>query len=248
MSAAVSVECARVNQKKIGAIRIVFIPIHDQNPLKIIPFQRVTLGIILACVATFLLEWSLPPAEASSLLKSFALVPAVLLGPPDAATGLIPTGLTLVTSAFLHGSWPHLIGNMLLLFGDNVEDPMGHLCFLLFYLLCGVAASLAHAVAMPDSTLPLVGASGAVSGVLGAYLMLHPRVKILVVVLRWFPLVLPAYLLIGGWLLFQLYNLWSAGDALIAWWAHLGGFAAGAVLIVPFRYKQVPLFDRGSPH
>ena len=117
--------------KKIGAIRIVFIPLHDQNPLKIIPFQRVTLGIILVCTAVFLLQWSLGPTEASSLIKSFALVPAVLLGPEDATTALIPTRLTLVTAAFRHGSWPHLVGNMLLLwvFGDNVEDSMGHLRF-----------------------------------------------------------------------------------------------------------------------
>jgi len=124
-----------LTKKMIGAIRIVLIPLHDQNPLKIIPFQRVTLGIILVRIAVFVLQWAMGPTEASNLIKSFALVPAVLLGPADTATGVIPTGLTLVAAAFLHGSWPHLIGNMLLLwvFGDNVEDSMGHLRFFAFY-------------------------------------------------------------------------------------------------------------------
>ena len=97
----------------------------------------------------------------------------------------------------------------------------------------------------PDSTDTLVGASGGIAGVLGAYLVLHPRVQVLVLLFRRVPVVLPAYLLIGGWLLVQLFGVWSNNGAPVAWWAHIGGFVTGAVLIVPFRYKRVPLFDRG---
>jgi membrane associated rhomboid family serine protease len=229
-----------------------FLPLHDRNPLRIIPFQRVTVGLIVVCVVVFLWQQSLPGAENRTVMVSFGLVPAVLLGatglPPD--TPLVPAPLTVLTAMFLHGGWMHLVGNMLFLwvFGDNVEDSMGHGRFIVFYLLCGIAASGAHVLSMPDSTLSLLGASGAIAGVLGAYLVLHPRVKVLVLVFHRFPLMLPAYLLLGLWLMFQLSNAWLRDDAPVAWSAHIGGFIAGAILIVPFRYKQVPLFDRGLRH
>jgi membrane associated rhomboid family serine protease len=228
---------------------MVFTPLHDRNPLRIIPFQRVTLSIIAVCCAVFLAQHLLPSAEAGSLIHGLGLVPATLLGgtPVPPGNPLVPAELTVLTAAFVHGGWLHLIGNMLFLwvFGDNVEDSMGHVRFAAFYLLCAAAAGLAHVLSTPDSTDTLVGASGAVAGVLGAYLVLHPRVKVLVLLFRRVPVLLPAYLLIGGWLLVQLFSVWTDNDQPVAWWAHIGGFMAGAVLVMPFRYKQIPLFDDG---
>ncbi|HJO96426.1 MAG TPA: rhomboid family intramembrane serine protease, partial [Rhodospirillales bacterium] len=154
----------------------------------------------------------------------------------------------LITSMFLHGSWWHLIGNMLYLwvFGDNIEDSMGHRRFVAFYLITGIVAALTHAVMDPESATPMVGASGAISGVMGAYLVLHPRVKVLALIFNRIPVRLPAYVLLVGWIVFQLFNAYGSGGS-TAWWAHIGGFFAGVVLIVPFRYKTVPLFDRNRP-
>ena len=122
---------------------------------------------------------------------------------------------------------------------------MGHVKFVVFFLACGVAGGLAHAIANGDSVAPTIGASGAVSGVLGAYLLLHPKVKVLVLVIKAIPLRLPAYIVLGGWIALQLFELWvSSGDAgQIALWAHIGGFAVGIALIVPMRHRDVPLFD-----
>ena len=231
---------------------MVFMPLHDRNPLKIIPFQHVTLGIVALCCVLFLAERLLPIAEAGGLIHGLGLVPAAFLdqGQLPPRNALVPPELTLLTAAFVHGGWLHLIGNMLFLwvFGDNIEDAMGHWRFAAFYLLCASAAALAHVLSAPESTDTLVGASGAIAGVLGAYLILHPRVKVLVLLFRRVPVVLPAYLLIGGWLLVQLFSLWSGNGAPVAWWAHIGGFVAGAVLVVPLRDKSVPLFDGGKPH
>ena len=144
----------------------------------------------------------------------------------------------------------HLIGNMLYLwvFGDNIEDAMGHGRFIAFFLACGVAGGLAHALANPDSLAPTIGASGAISGVLGAYLLLHPRVKVLVMAFTWWIHIrLPAYIVLGGWIVLQIANaIWLASPGSnTAWWAHIGGFAAGMALIVPLHRKRIPLFDRG---
>jgi membrane associated rhomboid family serine protease len=157
--------------------------------------------------------------------------------------------LTLITYMFLHGGWMHLIGNMLFLwvFGDNVEDAMGHGRFLAFYLLAGIAGGLAHTLSGPTSTVPLVGASGAIAGVVAAYLMLHPRVKLWVLVLGRFPLKVSAVWAIGAWAAFQVVMLLVASDHTTAWWAHIGGFAAGAVLLPIMRKPGVALFDRDLP-
>ena len=228
---------------------MVFTPLHDRNPLRIIPFQRVTLSIIAVCCAIFLAQHLLPSAEEGSLIQGLGLIPATLLGgtPVPPGSPLVPAELTVLSGAFVLGGWLQLFGNMLFLlfFGDNVEDSMGHVRFAAFYLLCAAAAGLAHVLSTPDSTDTLVGASGAIAGVLGAYLVLHPRVKVLVLLFRRVPVLLPAYLLIGGWLLVQLFSVWTGNDQPVAWWAHIGGFMAGAVLVVPFRYKQIPLFDDG---
>lgn len=161
----------------------------------------------------------------------------------------IPAWLTLVTSMFLHDGWMHLIFNMLFLwvFGDNIEDAMGHLRFLFFYVLCGVIGTALHAVAAPGSTVPLVGASGAISGVLGAYLVLHPKSRLLVLFMTIIPLRLPAVLVLLFWIGSQFFSLSQVGIGTeqggTAWLAHIGGFAAGMILVIPFRRKNVPLFD-----
>lgn len=231
-----------------------FLPLKDSNPLRVIPFQIVTAGLIAACVAVYLWQHFLPDREATRMILGLGAIPAVVtdrvaLTP---ALALVPAWLTLVTAQFLHGGWLHLGGNMLYLwvFGDNIEDAMGHGRFLLFYLACGVAAGLAQVLSAPESINPVIGASGAVSGVLGAYLVLHPRVRVLVLAFKWLPLRLPAYLVLGGWAALQLFNSYldgnGIGDGDVAWWAHIGGFIAGAILVVPMRRKAVPLFDRNA--
>ena len=230
-----------------------FLPLHDANPLKIIPFQFVTVAIIAVCVGAFLWQVSQGQTDAGELVYGLGMIPAVLVGGRtlEPALVMVPSELTLITSMFLHSGWLHLIGNMLYLwvFGDNIEDSMGHVKFVVFFLACGVAGGLAHAIANGSSASPAIGASGAVSGVLGAYLMLHPRVKVLVLVIKAIPLRLPAYIVLGGWIALQLFELWvSSGEAgQIALWAHIGGFAVGVVLIVPMRHRDVPLFDNPGP-
>jgi len=229
-----------------------FLPLHDQNPLKVIPFQIVTFAVILACVAIFLYQQYLPGDREQALLVAFGMLPAVLFEQRQLAPELmlVPAELTLLSSMFLHGGWLHLVGNMAFLwvFGDNVEDSMGHWRFLVFYCACGMFASLAHALAEIDSITPLIGASGGVAGVLGAYLMLHPRVRIILLVLLKWPLLLPAYLMIGIWIGLQVYSIVFSDDATTAWWAHIGGFIAGMIMIPFFKRDSVPLFDRGTRH
>lgn len=226
------------------------LPLHDKNPLKIIPFQFVTLLIIGICVVVF--GYQKLAISGAELVMSYGVIPAVLFDNRMLALELvrIPAELTLLSSLFLHGGWMHMIGNMLYLwiFGDNVEDSMGHAKFLLFYILCGLFAGLTHAAVDSASISPLIGASGAIAGVLGAYLMLHPRVKIIVIAFYRLPIRLPAYLILGAWLGLQIFNVLTGEQGNTAWWAHIGGFIAGMVLIPVFKSADVPLFDRGVGH
>lgn len=232
-----------------------FLPLKDSNPLRVIPFQIVTVGLIAACVATYLWQISLSEEAANAAIFSFGMIPSVLFDIDDLSPDLvvIPAGATLITSMFMHGGWIHLGGNMLYLwvFGDNVEDSMGHVKFILFYVLCGTAAALAHGLSNPGSVNPLIGASGAISGVLGAYLVLHPKVRVIVLLFYRLPLPLPAFIVLGGWVLLQFYNVYLAGllpdgeEGGTAWWAHIGGFAAGMALIPIMKRKDQPLFDQG---
>ena len=226
------------------------LPIKDDNPLNRIQFQYVTVALIAVCIAVFLWEVSLGDQRGRAIF-GFGHIPAVLFGtrtlPPELEQ--IPAWLTLVTSMFLHGGWLHLGFNMLFLwvFGDNVEDALGHLRYLVFYVLCGVIGTLLHALAAPESTVPLVGASGAISGVLGAYLVLHPKARLLVLFMNIIPLRLPAVLVLLFWIGSQFFSLSQSGVGAdtggTAWLAHIGGFIAGMILVVPFRRKSVPLFD-----
>jgi membrane associated rhomboid family serine protease len=237
---------------------VVFIPISDDNPLRAIRLQWVTLGLIAVNVLVFLLEVLSDSAGTEAAIVSLAVVPSELFQLQDLGGGAtVPSGLvfsvpewaTLITYQFLHGGVLHLLSNMLFLwvFGDNVEDAMGHLKFLAFYLLCGVAGGLAHAAFLPSSQLPLVGASGAVAGVIAAYLMLHPRVRVWVLAFRILPLRVPAAWVLGFWVVTQFVMLVLAPNDGVAWWAHIGGMVAGAVLVLFMRRPGVMLFDRGLP-
>ncbi len=225
------------------------IPLHDDNPTVLRPI--VTVGIIAACVVFFLWELSLSPAEAERAIYGFGLVPAVLFGERalPAGVAVIPPELSVITSMFLHGGWMHLGGNMLYLwiFGNNIEDAMGHVRFVVFYLLCGAAAALAQGIQDPGSTVPMIGASGAIGGILGGYLLLFPRARVLVLIpLGFFMQVVrvPAVIVLGLWFVIQFLFSAMAGGAPggVAYWAHVGGFVAGVVLIIPFRNKAFPLF------
>ncbi len=228
------------------------LPLHDKNPLRIIPFQIVTFSILLVCVGLFVLQKVVGGDMGNVLALSYGMIPAVLFEHRALADELIriPAELTLLTSLFFHGGWMHLISNMLYLwiFGDNIEDSMGHLRFIVFYLVCGLAASFSHGLMDPMSAAPLIGASGAIAGVLGAYLMLHPKVKVLVLVFKGIPLRLPAYLVIGFWVLIQVFNVANGSQGNTAWWAHLGGFVCGAAMIPFFKSSSVALFGRNTAH
>jgi membrane associated rhomboid family serine protease len=230
---------------------VVFIPLSDDNPLRAIRFQWVTVALIAANVLVFL--WQVSPGGAATA-ASFAVIPIELfqvrifggyVPQPNEAIH-VPEGFTLITYQFLHGDIIHLASNMIFLwvFGDNIEDAMGHLKYLVFYIICGVTAGLVHAWMLPQSPLPLIGASGAVAGVIAAYLMLHPRVLVWVLAFRIIPLKISAIWVLGFWVLTQFAMVLLGPGDQVAWWAHIGGMAAGAVLILFLRRPGVPLFDR----
>lgn len=233
------------------------IPLHDDNPTTLWPV--VTISLIVLCIVVFLWQVSLPERAAFEATIGYGAIPAVLFGQARLPPGLevVPPFATLLTSMVLHGGWLHIIGNMLYLwtFGNNVEDSMGHGRFIVFYILCGIAAALAHAVQDIQSTVPMIGASGAISGVLAAYLLLYPKARILVLV--WLGLFVttvrvPAMVVLGFWILLQIVNLAlaSASDEPggVAWMAHVGGFAAGLVLLPVFKKRHIPLFrSRSGP-
>lgn len=229
-----------------------FIPVYDQNPLRSIQFQAVTVSLILTNIIVFILEVTALPSQA---ILGFALIPNDLLGIGAAGSGgvvspgqiAIPERLTLISYMFFHGDVLHLAGNMLFLwvFGDNVEDALGHFRFLIFYLACGAVGGLVHALMLPTSEMPLIGASGAVAGVIAAYLMLHPRVRVWVLILRFIPIQISAAFALGAWILTQFVMVLLPQVGPVAWWAHIGGLVAGAILVVLMRRPGVPLFDRG---
>jgi membrane associated rhomboid family serine protease len=181
------------------------------------------------------------------------MIPARLFGDAELPAGIsaVSPSATLFTSMFMHGGLLHLGGNMLFLwiFGDNVEDSMGHVRFLVFYLVCGVAAALAQAWIDPTSTIPVVGASGAISGVLGAYILLHPRATVrTLVILGFFVTVIhiPAMIVLGLWFAMQFFSAFATpvGDGGVAFWAHVGGFIAGVVLVSFFKKRGVGLWQQ----
>lgn len=233
-------------------------PIRDDNPTFLTPI--VTVALIVANVAV----WATAQGLGSDLrlaasVCELGLIPGDLLNRLPSGTHLPlgpdyscvitsgPAWHTLFTSMFLHGGWLHLIGNMwfLWIFGNNVEDSMGHVRFVGFYLLCGLAAAVLQIVSQPDSGVPMVGASGAIGGVMGAYIVLYPRVRVHMLLILGFwvtRIVVPAVFMLGYWFLMQL-----AGGALaqghggggVAFWAHVGGFGAGALSVMAFRKRSL---------
>ncbi len=221
------------------------IPLGDDVRARRFPF--VTLTLVGLCVLAFLLELGMGPGVAAFLRES-AVVPALFagsdqrLGPLDALLSLLAPqrARRVLLSLFLHGGWLHLLGNVLYLwvFGDDVEERLGRLRFLAFYLLCGWLAALAQVAAQPASRLPLIGASGAIAGVLGAYLALFPRARVTLLLPLGLLTQVRAVLFLPLWLALQLLSACLEGAAAgggVAWWAHVGGFAAGLVLVLGLR-------------
>ncbi len=219
------------------------IPLRDVIPSRTTPV--VTVGIIGLNALIFLYEWSLPKAGFQQFIATFGLVPAAL------------SGTAIFTSMFLHGGWLHFLGNMLYLwiFGDNVEDRMGHGRFFVFYLVCGTVAAIGQVALSPGSVVPMVGASGAIAGVMGAYLVLFPHSRVLTLIpliIFWEVIEIPAVFLLGFWFLMQFFSgvgsLGSANDTGgVAFWAHAAGFIAGAVLVFAFRRPERQRVEWWSP-
>jgi membrane associated rhomboid family serine protease len=219
-----------------------FLPLHDDTPLRVIRFQFVTLAIIVLNVAIYGLSWYFfTQAMQANIENGLGLIPANLF---QISTDLhVPEPLTLITYLFLHGGWLHLFGNMIFLwvFADNIEDAFGYFGFVAFYLLCGIAGGLLHVLMLPNSHSPLIGASAAVSGVLAAYLVLYPRARVWILLFIAIPVPMPAIWVLGGWFLLQVYSLASAASAdEVAWWAHMGGFATGIILTLALRPRIQP--------
>jgi membrane associated rhomboid family serine protease len=215
-------------------------PLRDNTPRNSVPV--VTTLLVVINVMVFLFEVSLPPGQLERFVELFGLVPKRFAHPPWAVWVGFPADQywPILTHMFVHGSLLHLFSNLWILwiFGDNVEDRMGHVRFVIFYVLCGLVAGAVHLYTNHDSTLPVVGASGAIAGVLGAYFVLYPRARLVCVLpIFFYPLFfeVPAFVFLILWFLTQLYS--GALSSLsgqhvggVAWWAHVGGFAAGVLL------------------
>ncbi len=236
------------------------VPISDANPTRRVPIMNLLLiGINLI---VFVYELSLSNRGLNRFVYQWGLLPSDLLAAianPTAGTALHPF-LTLLTSQFIHGGWSHILGNMLFLyiFGDNVEDVMGHFTYLIFYLIFGIIAGLTQTLVfapfLGSVDVPSIGASGAIAGVLGAYLVLFPLAKVRTIILPLFflPFSLPAFILIGVWFILQFVsgvgdlNATAAASGGVAYWAHVGGFIAGMILIIPF-WIRARLAPRPQP-
>ncbi|WP_084462514.1 rhomboid family intramembrane serine protease [Oceanibaculum pacificum] len=228
------------------------IPLSDDNPTE--RQAILTILLIVACIAVFAWQASLGDDAGNRAVYALGLIPSVLLGTQvlPAGVALVDPWMTVLTSMFLHGGWLHLGGNMLYLwiFGNNVEEALGRVRYLLFYLLCGGAAAFLQVAADPASGVPMIGASGAISGVLGAYLLLFPRTNVWVLIplglfTRMTPL--PAILVLGFYFVIQIVSalLDTGSEGGVAWYAHIGGFVAGMLLVGLLKRRDVPLF--GAP-
>ncbi|MFY9384163.1 MAG: rhomboid family intramembrane serine protease [Dethiobacteria bacterium] len=233
------------------------IPIRDTAPRH--RFPAVNIALIVLNILIFFYQQMLPPEQLYSFIFTYGTVPANLTGsllgilkPGFSSGALLAASIPLITANFLHGGWLHLLGNMLYLwiFGDNIEGKLGHLKYLLLYIFMGAASQLFHILSSPFSTTPLVGASGAIAGVLGAYFILFPHARILTLVPLGFFITfvhLPAVIFLGFWFILQLFNASLQGAAMgaqaVAWWAHIGGFLIGTgmgLLIRKKIYSQYP--------
>lgn len=224
-----------------------FIPLHDANNLKHIKVQYVTLGLIAINVVVFF-AMSIGTGEFdTAAVYGLGYIPVIVHdGAPPPDWLFVPEPLTFVSYAFLHGNILHLGGNMLFLwvFGDNIEDALGHVKYLLFYLACAAAGAWFHGFVAPASDVPLIGASGAVAGIVAAYLLLHPKVRVWVLALGRIPLPVPAAIPLALWVAWQVVSLVAAQNDGISYATHVGGLLAGAVLVLVLKRRDVPLFDR----
>ena len=221
-----------------------FLPLKDINPSRTYPFVNITL--LLVNIVVFFYELNLKmtvgPRAFAAFLLVHSTVPSRFLSFLGGRAAFESAFLPLFTSMFLHAGFFHLLGNMLFLwvFGDNVEDFFGHFRYLLFYLVCGIGAGLLHALFNLPSSVPAMGASGAISGVMGAYILLFPRARILTLVFV-FLLPIPAVVVLGSWFLMQflagINALGTSASGGVAWWAHIGGFVLGMLLTVVARKK-----------
>lgn len=224
-----------------------FIPLYDGNKKLNIKLQWMTIVLIAFNVLAYI--FLIVPAPIGDLAISYLGFFPIINCPVPAGvnTILIGDGLpSFVTYAFLHADIVHLGGNMLFLwvFGDNVEDAMGHVRFLIFYCLCAAAGAFAHSLVDPCAEYPLIGASGAVAGIVAAYLILHPKVRIWVLLFARIPLPIRAQWVLGAWIILQFVMIATDIEGEVAWSAHIGGIFAGALLIPLMKYRHVPLFDK----
>jgi membrane associated rhomboid family serine protease len=203
--------------------------------------------IIIVNVLVFLFELSLPPKAGRTFVYSFGLIPShTQLVFAGHGVTIAQAFLPFVTSVFLHGGWMHLLGNMLFLwvFGGSVEETLGHVQYFIFYFICGIGSALVHTAFNWGSTVPTIGASGAISGVMGAFIVLYPRARVTTLIpalLLFFTVRIPAVLMLGYWFFIQFFSgvasLGVGDQGGVAWWAHVGGFILGAILIVGERPK-----------
>jgi membrane associated rhomboid family serine protease len=223
-----------------------FLPLHDRNPILHVDFPYVTYGLLAANLLVFLLQLSMADYGFGWFAVEYGMIPVVVRDLVPQPVAWLPAYANLFTYAFLHADWMHLLSNMLFLwvFGDNIEDALGHVKFLLFYLACAALAALVHIAFNIDSTGPLIGASGAVAGVMGAYILLYPhaRVYVLFRIVIPIPLPVPAMWMLGVWIATQIFFVLIGSEDPVSWWAHLGGVAAGALLAIPLRRPEVRLF------
>jgi membrane associated rhomboid family serine protease len=223
-----------------------FIPLHDGVPLvylrrPVVNYALIAANILIYVVVTY------GPVDTQRIDLALGVIPAVFFDHAVLAKGLalVPNWMTLFTGMFLHGSWLHLGGNLLFLwvFGDNVEDAMGSMRYLAFYIASGVAGALLYAVMAPTSQAPLIGASGGIAGVIAAYLILYPRARVFGLAFTYIPLRVPAAWILGAWFLLQIFSALTAKESEVGWWAHVGGFAFGAVTVPLVRRRDVVLFS-----
>ena len=220
------------------------IPIYDKDPLESDAVPFVTYGLIAINVLVFLFQLSLSPLANEQFEQVAGFIPDAFFHNPGWA-GTLP----ILTYMFVHNGWEHIIGNMLFLwvFGDNIEDAVGHGRFLVFYLACGFCAAVIHGLFDTDSMVTLIGASGAIAGIVAAYLMLRPCAKIEVLILFVIPKAIDAYWVLGFWVLLQIWEIVKHAADGVAWWAHIGGLVAGALLILVMRKPGIELFACVEP-
>lgn len=221
------------------------IPLNDENPSNTVPVINILL--IVTNISVFIYMNYFAPLATRSIIAKLGFIPYELSHFVDVnPTNLVPIPLTIFTAMFMHGGWLHLLSNMLYLwiFGDNIEDKLGHIKYLIFYIMCGITATLVHGFININSRIPTLGASGAIAGVLGAYMFLFPktRIKTLLFLGIFFQIIrIPAVIILGYWILIQILSAYaeygSKTGAGIAWFAHIGGFVAGLVLIVVMKKR-----------